>query len=311
MQQPNKAYFQLHLAVFFWGFTGVLGTEISMSAPVLVWYRMLGTALFIGIFIALFGKWQRIPKVDFRRLMLVGVLFAIHWVAFYVSVKLAGASVAMVCLATASVFVALLHPLISKGKILISEVIIGLIAVAGVLVMYLMMDHKPSVGRTAGDMRLGIVLGVVAAVLSAVFTVLNKPLAQRYDFRNVVFYEMAAGFVLLTLCIPFYLPHAAAGSLVPQGWDYLWLFCLIYFCTVLGQQLVVQALQKLNPFTVTLSVNLEPVYGIILAFLIHNENEFLGPGFYIGVSVIFISLMLQVWITARRNRRMAPTEVPK
>lgn len=310
MQQPNKAYLQLHLAVFLWGFTGVLGTEISMSAPAIVWYRMLGTALFIGVFIALFGKWQKIPKSDFKRLMLVGVLFAIHWVAFYISVKLAGASVAMVCLATASVFVALLHPIISKGKILLSEVLIGLVAVVGVLIMYVMMDHKPSVGRTAGDMRLGIVLGVGAAILSAIFTVLNKPLAERYDYRNVVFYEMLAGFILLSICIPFYLTYADASDITPKGWDYLWLFCLIYFCTVLGQQLVVQALQKLNPFTVTLSVNLEPVYGIILAFLIHNENRFLGPAFYLGVSIIFSSLMLQVWVTARRNRKAMAARIP-
>lgn len=290
-------------------FSGDLPTAISVTAPALVWYRMLGTAMFIGTFITLFGKWQKIPRPDFLKLITVGLLFAIHWLAFYISIKLSGASIAMICLATASVFTAIIHPIFSKQKIQISEVIIGAIAVSGVLVMYLMMDEKPLVGKSIAVMRWGIVLGVFAAILSAVFTVLNKPLAEKYDFRNVVFWEMISGFLLLCLLSPFYLQHVDLSQLIPKGWDYLWLFCLIYFCTVLGQQLVILSLQKLNPFTITLSVNLEPVYGIVLAFLIHHENKFLGPGFYIGVVIIFISLLLQVGYTARRNKSTR-TQIP-
>lgn len=302
MDAQRKAYLQLHLAVFFWGFTGVLGTEISINAPAIVWYRMLFTALFIGVFITIFKKWQVIPSKDIKRLIIIGVLFAIHWVAFYMSIKLAGASIAMVCLATASVFTAILNPMINKGKIQKSEVVIGLIAVLGVLVMYLMMDDSKSDLKEPQDMRLGIILGVITAIISAIFTVLNKPLAKQYEFRNIVFYEMTAGFLFLCLLIPFYLPYVTTEEIIPKGWDYLWIFCLVYFCTVLGQQLVIQALQYLNPFTVTLSVNIEPIYGVILAFLIHKENQFLGLGFYIGVAIIFISLMLQVYVTNRRSR---------
>ena len=309
MDPQRKAYLQLHLAVFFWGFTGVLGTEISVTAPALVWYRMLFTALFIAVFMTIFKKWQRISRGDMMKLIGIGILFAIHWVAFYASIKLAGASIAMVCLATASIFTAIFNPLINKGKILVSEFIIGCIAVAGVLIMYVMMDESKGHLKDPADMRLGIILGVFTAVISAIFTVMNKPLAQKYEFRNVVFYEMSTGSLFLCLLIPFYLPYVTWEEVLPKGWDYLWLFCLVYFCTVLGQQLVIQSLKRLNPFTVTLSINIEPIYGIILAFLIHKENQFLGPGFYIGVLVIFSSLVLQVYYTSLKSKK-ARKELP-
>lgn len=304
MQEQNKAYLQLHAAIFFWGFTGVLGTEISVTAPALVWYRMFFTTLFIGATIFILKKWQKIEKKDFRRLILIGFLFAIHWLAFYISIKMAGASIAMVCLATASIFTAILHPIILKGKMKLVEISVGMIAVFGVAIMYIFQDEKDlmNVSKSPESLRIGIILGVFAAVLSAIFTILNKPLSEKYEFRNIVFYEMLFGTICLSIMAPFYLPHVALDDLIPKGMDYVWLFCLVYFCTVLGQQLVIQALQKLNPFTVTLSVNIEPIYGVILAFLIHNENQFLGAGFYWGVFLIFISLMIQVWHTRRMKK---------
>ncbi len=303
MDTKQKAYLQLHAAIFFWGFTGVLGTAISVTAPALVYYRMFFTALFIAFFMTIHKKWQKIPWIDMKKLIFIGFLFAIHWLAFYWSIKLAGGSIAMVCLATASVFTALFNPWINKGKIQISEIIIGIIALLGVLIMYLMMDDSKSNIKSAEDMRLGIILGVFTAIISALFTVLNKPLAQQYEFRNIVFYEMLSGFVFLSILLPFYVSQTPIEQLIPNTWDYLWLFCLVYFCTVLGQQLVIQSLQVLNPFTVTLSVNLEPIYGVVLAFLIHKENQFLGMGFYIGVAIIFFSLVLQILHTKQKTKK--------
>lgn len=302
MNLKNKAYLQLHAAIFFWGFTGVLGRAISMDAPAIVWYRMLFSAIIIGLIISLKGKWQRIPMSDMKRLALVGFLFAVHWLAFYISIKMAGASIAMVCLATASVFTALVSPMITGGRLKISELWIGMVALLGVLVMYIFQENTDQVFDVANQ-RWGIVLGVVAAILSAVFTILNKPLAAKYEFRNVVFWEMTIGFLCLCIVIPFYLPSVTWEQVIPQGWDYIWLGCLVYFCTVLGQQLVVQALKYLNPFTITLSVNIEPLYGIILAFLLFNENEMLGWPFYAGVIIICISLLMQIYWTRRMNRK--------
>lgn len=303
MNFKNKAYLQLHAAIFFWGFTGVLGKAISMDAPAIVWYRMFLSAMVIGLIITLKGKWQRIPMVDMKRLAFVGMLFAIHWLAFYISIKLSGASIAMVCLATASVFTAIFAPLIHKSRIQISELVIGSIALSGVMVIYLFQESPMnlSLGEEQ-NLQWGIILGVIAAILSAVFTVLNKPLATKYEFRNVVFWEMVFGFLILCIALPFYLPNVDWVQVVPQAWDFLWLACLVYFCTVLGQQFVVQSLQQLNPFTVTLSVNIEPIYGIILAFIIFREDQFLGWPFYLGVSIIFISLILQVAWNARVSK---------
>src|SRR5262249_46204558 len=144
------------------------------------------------------------------------------------------------------------------------------------------------------DFELGIVLGVVASIISAIFTVLNKPLAEIYPPRTLVFYEMTSGLTFLSIIAPFYILSNPQEILVPQGLDYLYIFLLSYCCTVWGQSLAMSALKHLSAFTITLSVNLEPVYGIVLAFLIFRENDQLGYGFYIGMGLIFASLLMQV-----------------
>lgn len=308
MNQNNKAYLQLHLAIFFWGFTGVLGRAIELSAPLIVGYRMLFTALILAGIITFFRKWQKISISDFKRMYFIGVLFAIHWVAFYMSIKLAGASIAMICLATASIFTAIFNPLFTKTKIHLSEILIGAMALIGVLVMYLFQkdsgDESISINESGSNYQLGIILGVVAAIISAIFTIFNKPLTQKYDSRLMVFHEMSAGMLFLLVLSPYYFSEIHSGKILPEGWDYLWIFCLVYFCTVLGQQLVLKALKSLNPFVVTLSVNIEPIYGIILAFVIYKENLVLNWSFYVGMSIIMISLIWQVWLGSSWRKRM-------
>lgn len=298
----KRALFQIHLAVLLWGFTGVLGRAISLSAPVLVWYRMLITAVFLCCIITYRNEWRKYKQFDFFKVTGIGVLFAIHWVAFYASVKLANASIAMVCLATASIFTALLDPLINKGKFNSKEILLSLLAVAGVFCIYFL---QPS-GNKGADMpnfQLGVALGVAASIISAIFTVFNKPLTVHYPARLLVFTEMSTGFLFLSALAPFYILQMPAEPLLPQGWDYLWLFLLSYCCTVWGQSLAMNALRNLSPFTVTLSVNLEPVYGIMLAFLIFQENQQLGYGFYLGMGLIFLSLLLQVALIVHKNKK--------
>lgn len=299
----KRAFAQIHLAVLLWGFTGVLGRAISLSAPVLVWYRMLVTTAILALILAQRGDWIKIVARDMKRILGIGILYAIHWVAFYASIKYANASIAMVCLATASVFTALLDPVLNKGKINYVEIFLSFIAIAGVYCIYALQPKAANGAAGMVNFQLGVLLGVAAAIISAIFTVLNKPLAEKYPPRTIVCYEMIVGLLFLSCMAPFYIyQQEDAVRLLPQGWDYLWIFLLSYCCTVWGQSLAMSALKHLSAFTVTLSVNLEPVYGIILAFLIFKENNELGYGFYVGMGFIFMSLILQVMIILFKNR---------
>lgn len=298
----KRAFAQIHLAVLLWGFTGVLGKAISLSAPVLVWYRMIITAAIIALIVSRRREWISFARKDLVRVVGIGMMYAVHWVAFYASIKYANASIAMVCLATASVFTALLDPLLNKGKFNTVEILLSFMAVAGVYCIYALQPREQDVPQPMADFELGVILGVIASVISAIFTVLNKPLAERYPPRTLVFYEMGTGLAFLSLLAPFYIWQNPSEVLLPQGWDYLWIFLLSYCCTVWGQSLAMSALKQLSAFTITLSVNLEPVYGIVLAFIFFQENDQLGLGFYLGMGLIFTSLILQVALLLHKNK---------
>lgn len=296
----KSAFLKMHLAVLLWGFSGVLGRAISLSAPVLVWYRMFLATAILCLILWFNKKWQPIQRRDFFKLVGIGILVAIHWLCFYGSVKLANISIAVVCLAMASIFIAIFDPLFNKGKIKVLELLIGCIALLGVLCIYLL--HPEKLQQPMQNFRLGLVLGLVAAILSAIFTALNKPLAEKYSARPLVFWEMLSGFVFLTCLLPLYVKWEPIESFVPAGWDYLWIFLLSYCCTVWGQSLAMAALKHLSAFTATITVNFEPLYGILLAFLIFKENTELGYGFYIGMVLISLSVALQAYLSLKKNR---------
>lgn len=280
----KKALVQIHLAVLLWGFTGVLGRAISLDAPVLVWYRMLLTAIFIAVIISYRKQWVPIARKDIMQLALIGCLMGLHWVAFYGAIKFANTSIALVCLSTASIFTSLLDPIVNKGRYDIKELLLGLLALIGVYFIY----------RFQKMFGIGIAFGVTAAILSSVFTVLNKRIASKYPTRPMVFYEMSAGWILLSLLMPLQLLYKPGSVLLPQGMDWLWLLILSLCCTVWAQSLALSALKHISSFTATLSVNLEPVYGILLAFLFFKENKELQGGFFIGMALICLSVLLQM-----------------
>ena len=292
----------MHTAVLLWGFTGVLGRAISLDAPMLVWYRMLLTAIFMAGIVSYRKLWVPVAPPHKRTFALVGILMGLHWVAFYASIKLANVSIALVCLSTASIFTPLADPIINKGKYEPKELLLGSLAIAGVYLIY----------RFQQFYAWGILAGVIAALLSSVFTVLNKQVASLYPSRTMVFYEMTTGWVFISVLLPvlyYYVPATrflpSVGS-SPTDWlhnDWLWLIILSLCCTVWAQSLALNALKKISSFTATLSVNLEPVYGILLAFVCYNENReiiFLGggndlnKGFLAGMGLIVLSVILQM-----------------
>lgn len=298
----NKSLLQLHSAVFLWGFTGILGRIISLNAPLLVGYRMLFTCLILVVLLTAGRKWVKYKRRDFLTVVGVGVLFAIHWFFFFQSIKLANASIAMLCLATASVFIAILQPLIRKTAFRPKEIAIGLIALVGVGCIYFI---QPAEDTTSGmlDFQAGVVYGVLAAILSAVFTIFNKPLSEKYPSQPTVFWEMLSGFAVICISLPFLFPEDWHNLSVPAGQDLAALLVLAVFCTVIAQSLALKALKHLDAFTVTLSVNLEPIYGMIFAFILFKENEQLNAGAFLGIGLILSSLVLQVYSHRRQARK--------
>lgn len=321
----KKSLLAMHAAVLLWGFTGVLGRAISLDFPVLVWWRMLLTALFIAAIITWRKGWTPIAKRDLGRLILVGILMGIHWVAFYGAIKFSNASVALICLSTSPIFTSLLDPLVNKSRWDAVEILFGLIGLGGVAVIAAFDQQNAAANELRG---IGIAMGVFAAILSAVFTVINKSIAARYPARTMVFWEMTSGWAFISMAIFIALAagaeslmlnpgstglewwprqasigdlmHHAGGSWPPADW--VWLIVLALCCTVWAQSLALTALKQLSTFTVTLSVNLEPVYGVLLAFLFYQENKELGTGFYAGVGLIILSVALQM---ARMLRQKA------
>ena len=289
----KNALIKMHIAVFLWGFTGVLGKAISLQEFPLVWYRTGITAL---IFIAILfyrKEFIKVSRKELLRFIGIGIIIAIHWVAFYGSIKYANASIALTCLATAGIFTALLEPIMSKTKFNYKELMIGFIALVG---MYNIYHFKANYAT-------GILLGVFASILSSVFTILNKKIVNNYPARLVAFYEIGAGFLFLSLLMPIYLLFKPEISFTPIGYDWLWLLILSLCCTVWGQSLALSALKILSSFTTVLMVNLEPVYGIILAMIIYNENKELVPGFYLGISLITLSVGLHTFLIWQGKRK--------
>lgn len=284
----RNAFLQLHAAVFLAGFTGVLGRLIELNEGWLVWYRMLLSAVLLLLLMLLRKQSIRIEKKYLLRCIGIGALIALHWVFFYGSVKYANVSIALVCFAATGSFTAFLEPLILKRRIDLTEVLLGLLVLLGIyLIFHFDVQYKT-----------GILFGVAAAFLSALFPICNKKLIQHVPVSALTLYELSGGWLLLSLVLPFYLQFSPATKHLPSLNDWFWLLMLALFCTVLAVQLSVNALKKISPFTTNLTYNLEPVYGIALAFLIYHEEKELGDGFVWGILLIVASVVIQtlrVW----------------
>jgi drug/metabolite transporter (DMT)-like permease len=292
MHSTTKAFLQLHAAVFLAGFTGVLGRLIELNEGWLVWYRMLLSSLLLLLIFFIRKQSIRIERKYLLQCVGIGALIALHWVFFYGSVKYANVSIALVCFAATGSFTAFLEPLLHKRKLDLVEVLLGLLVLFGIyLIFHFDVQYKT-----------GILLGVAAAFLSALFPIFNKRLIQHIPAANLTLYELGGGWLMLSLLLPLYLQFSPATKHIPTLNDWFWLLMLALFCTVLAFQLSVNALKKISPFTANLTYNLEPVYGILLAFFLYNENKDLGKGFYWGILLIVASVVIQtvrVWQTKK------------
>ena len=245
---------------------------------------MLITVITLLFLFLLRGSVPRISFKNLLRLFAIGAIVALHWVAFYGSIKYSNVSIALVCFSTVGFFSALLEPFILRKKVSIIELLLGTLAIAGIYCIF----HFDTRYKN------GIVFGLVSAVLAALFTILNKKALEKQEAATVTLYELMGGFLILTLLLPAYLRFFNLHFVLPSTSDWLWLIILSWLCTVLAFYLALSALEKVSAFTVNLSYNLEPVYGIVLAFLIYHENKDLGNSFYIGLFLIMIAVALQM-----------------
>ena len=280
----KKALAQLHLAVFLAGFTAILGKLITLNEGMLVWYRLLITVVTLWLILYLRKSIQKIDRKVILRITRVGAIVAIHWLTFYGSVKYANISVALVCFSATGFFTAFFEPMINRKKIALTEVILGLLAIAGIYVIF---DFHP-------QFKTGIIFGIISAMGSALFPIFNKTLLEQVKPRTLTLYELGGGLIVLSLVLPFYHMQFPATYYLPTTTDWLWLIILAWFCTVWSFDLQLNALKKISAFTANLSYNLEPVYGILLAFVLFKENEQLSRQFYIGLGLIILAVSLQM-----------------
>lgn len=281
----KSALIKLHTAIFLWGFTGVLGRLIQLNEILLVWYRLLITIATL-LFLFYFKKsFKQIPKRETLKFLGIGVFVATHWVFFYGSIKYANVSISLICLSCIAFFTALLEPLITKTKLHFIEILLGLLSILGVALIF-HFDNK---------YRIGIALGLFSALFSALFSTFNKKNVAIANPRTIMFYELVGGFIFLTLLMPFYIAILPTKHYLPTPQDIVWLLLLSWVCTIIAMDFSLQALKKVSAFTQNLSLNLEPVYGIILAFIIYQEQKDLSPTFYWGFALIIISVGLQMF----------------
>jgi len=279
----KKAFLQLHIAIFLAGFTGILGRLISLNEGLLVWYRMLFTIMALWLIVYISRNRESIIRKERLKMYMVGAIVALHWVFFYGSIKYANVSIGLVCFSAVGFFTALLEPLILKRRINPVELVLGVMVMTGI---YFIFHFDPRY-------KTGILLGIFSSLLAACFTIFNKILLKQHSAMQVTLHELTGGWLSLTLLLPVYLHYFPVQQFLPSWSDTGWLLVLSLFCTVLAFNLSMNALRKISPFTVNLSYNLEPLYGIFLAFIIYREDRELEKGFYIGISIILFTVLLQ------------------
>jgi drug/metabolite transporter (DMT)-like permease len=297
----KKAFIQLHIAVFLAGFTGVMGRLITLNAALLVWYRLLITCAALWL-IHYFAK--RVPSESrLKKLKAAGIgcILILHWVSFYAGIKYSTVSTTLVCFSAIGFFTAILEPLLLQKRFDMIEILLGLLVIAGISIVFHFDPHY----------KTGIIISMISAFLASVFPVLNRGLLQSMGVESATRYQLSGGFVFLSLLLPGYLYFFPVTRMLPDYADWFWLIFLALVCTVLAYSLGMKALQKIPAFTVNLTYNLEPIYGIALAFLIYREDQSVSRGFYYGLTLIVIAVFLQMIRLRRISERQAQAALPE
>lgn len=281
---PNdnfKSYLHLHLIVFIWGFTAILGKLISLQALDLVWFRMLFAVLFMVIYIIYKKESLKIPTRVFINFMFLGIIIAAHWFTFYEAIKVANISITLACLSTGAFFTSLLEPILYNRKIIWYEVFFGVIVIIGLVIIF----------NVESQFKTGILLALLSAFLSALFSVINGKYAKEYNSNVISLYELGGGWFFLTLYLLVTEKFTSEFFAISTN-DFLWLLILSSICTAYAFSASVKVMKFLSAYTVMLTINLEPIYGILLAVFIFKDSEHMNSLFYLGAILILSTVIL-------------------
>jgi drug/metabolite transporter (DMT)-like permease len=292
----KKAFIKLHIAIVLAGFTGIFGKLITVNEGLLAWYRIWLAGILMLLILVATRKLERISFRDFCRISLTGLFLGLHWVFFYGSIKYSNISVGVVCFSLTGFFTAMLSPLINRKRFVLSEILLSLLTLLGIALIF-SFDSR---------YRVGITLGVISSALGSLYMITNEGLAHRFKSETATAYSMIGGAIALTPLMPLYFYFFPVATLVPSWSDLGYLILLAFFCTVVLYMLQTQVLLRISAFTVNLSLNLEPVYTIILAILFYHENKELRWSFYLGLALIMLSVVLQMVSVMRAHRKAGP-----
>ena len=296
MQKNNlKHYFHLHFLVFIAGFTAILGEAISLSSIALVWHRMLIALVLTFLFLLYYRYNLKIDIKDFFKFSIAGIIIALHWITFFEAIEQSNISITLAMFSTGAFFASLIEPIFFKRKVRPVEIILGLIVICGVFIIL----------QANIDSFFGVLLGIVSALLASLFSVLNGKLVQNNNPFVISFYEFLSGVVFILLYLIF------SGNLIDLNiesffsYDYLYVFILGSICTAYAFIASVHILKFLSPYTLVLTYNLEPVYGILLAIFIFPETEKMEFSFYIGTLIIISTIIINSTLKIMNNKKVS------
>ncbi len=285
-----KNQIHLHFIVFIWGFTAILAALISIDAVPLVWYRVLLASLTLFIYF-------KIKKIDLKislnavlRFFLGGVMIALHWAAFFYAIKISTISITLITMSSSAIFVALLDPILSKKKFRFYELLLASVVIIGFVIIF----------NVESGYTKGIIYALISSILLAFFSIFNSKNIQKFKAVHIAFYELFFAFLFLSGVL-FISNSFSIGELKLSNSDWFYLIILSTICTAYPFVVATNLLKKMSPFTMVLTNNLEPVYGIILAVFIFGDKEKMSLQFYIGAAIIFGSVLLNGFIKAKKN----------
>ena len=288
ISKKSHYYFILHATVFVWGFTGILGKLINMPSQYIVIDRMLIAFLSLAIY-GIFSKQNElISNTSKVQMLFVGLITAAHWATFFEALKVSNVSVTLCCLASCSFFVAVIEPIFLKTKIKLYELILSIFVITGISIIF----------AFENEFSLGIILSIISALLAAIFSVWNAILIKENSSHSIALYNMLGGVLTMT----FYLIVTGQFSLslmIPKGFDWIYIFILGVICTAIAFLLGIEVLKKLSPFTVSITTNLEPIYGVILALFIFGETEIMSFEFYLGAMIILMTILVNSYLKSK------------
>jgi drug/metabolite transporter (DMT)-like permease len=277
-----KNYLHLHFLVFIAGFTAILGELITISAVPLVWFRMAMATILIGLYVLIFKIKIKIALKSIAKLSLAGVIIALHWITFFGAIDVSNVSITLAMFSTGAFFASLIEPLIYKRRIIWYEILFGIIVIIGVFII------------TQSEMKYiyGIVLGIISAFLSSLFAVLNGKFLEKYSATTISFYEFISGVAFISIFLLVFYDGFSVGFFELSDSDYLYLFILASVCTAYAFIASVYVMRYISPYTVVLTYNFEPIYGIILAIILFPEKEKMSTQFYFGAALILAVVLI-------------------